>query len=45
VVILASGRADALSGCFISVDDDVGDLVSRAAEIQGEQKHRLRLRT
>lgn len=45
VVFLASGKADALSGCFISVDDDVTEMVSRAEEIQANELHRLRLRT
>ena len=43
VVYLASGEADALSGCFISVDDDVVDMVSRAEEIQSNGWHRLGL--
>ena len=45
VVLLASGQADALSGCFITVDDDVAELVSRAEEIQQDALYRLRLRT
>ena len=45
VLFLASGRADALSGCYISVDDDVIKLVSRAEEIQRGELYRLRLRT
>jgi NAD(P)-dependent dehydrogenase (short-subunit alcohol dehydrogenase family) len=45
VVYLASGRADALSGCYISVDDDAADMVRRAAEIRQEELHALRLRT
>ena len=42
-VYLASGEADALSGCFISVDDDVVDMVSRAEEIQSNGWYRLGL--
>ena len=45
VLFLASGRADALSGCFISVGDDVAEMVSRAEEIQQNELHTLRLRT
>ena len=45
VLSLASGRADGLSGCTISVDDDVAEMVSRAEEIQQDELHTLRLRT
>ncbi len=45
VVLLASGRADALSGCFIDVNDDVTEMVSRAQEIQQNELYTLRLRT
>jgi NAD(P)-dependent dehydrogenase (short-subunit alcohol dehydrogenase family) len=45
VVFLASGRADALSGCYISVTDDVADMVRRAQEIRQDALHTLRLRT
>jgi NAD(P)-dependent dehydrogenase (short-subunit alcohol dehydrogenase family) len=45
VVFLASGRADTLSGCFISVDDDVVEMVSHAEDIQKDELYRLRLRT
>jgi NAD(P)-dependent dehydrogenase (short-subunit alcohol dehydrogenase family) len=45
VALLASGQADALSGCFISVSDDVPEMVSRADEIRADELHRLRLRT
>jgi 3-oxoacyl-[acyl-carrier protein] reductase len=34
ILFLASGKADALSGRFISVDDDVQELVRRADEIE-----------
>ena len=43
VLALASGKADALSGCFISVDDDLNDLVGRAGAIQSEEHLKLRL--
>jgi NAD(P)-dependent dehydrogenase (short-subunit alcohol dehydrogenase family) len=43
VLELASGRADVLSGCFISVNDDVAEMVSRADEIREGQLYRLRL--
>lgn len=45
VLFLASGQADALSGCFISVDDDVAEMVRRAKEIRQDRLHTLRLRT
>ena len=45
VLFLASGQADALSGCFISVDDDLAEMVRRAKEIQQDELHTLRLRT
>jgi NAD(P)-dependent dehydrogenase (short-subunit alcohol dehydrogenase family) len=45
VVFLASGKADALSGCFISVSDDVDEMVSRAQEIREGELYTLRLRT
>lgn len=45
VLFLASGKADALSGCFVSVDDDVAQLVQRAEEIRQSELHTLRLRT
>jgi len=45
VVCLSSGSADALSGRFISVHDDVADMVSRAKEIQKDELYTLRLRT
>jgi NAD(P)-dependent dehydrogenase (short-subunit alcohol dehydrogenase family) len=44
VVLLASGQADALSGCFFSVDDDLAEMVQRAEEIRREGLHALRLR-
>lgn len=45
VLFLASGKGDALSGCFISARDDVVELVRRAEEIQQGELHTLRLRT
>ncbi len=45
VVFLASGQADALSGCYIGVDDDVAEMVRRAEEIQRDELYTLRLRT
>jgi NAD(P)-dependent dehydrogenase (short-subunit alcohol dehydrogenase family) len=44
-VYLAAGRADALSGRFFGVDDDVPALVARAAEITRDDLLTLRLRT
>ena len=45
VVLLASGKADALSGCYISVHDDVAEMLRRAEEIQQNALHTLGLRT
>jgi NAD(P)-dependent dehydrogenase (short-subunit alcohol dehydrogenase family) len=45
VVLLASGRADALSGCYISVGDEVARMVDRVQEIQQDDLYTLRLRT
>ena len=45
VLFLASGKADALSGCYVSVDDDVAEMVSRAEEIRRDELYALRLRS
>jgi NAD(P)-dependent dehydrogenase (short-subunit alcohol dehydrogenase family) len=45
VAFLASGKADALTGCFISVRDDVTEMVERAQEIREGELYTLRLRT
>ncbi len=45
VVALALGRADALSGCYLSEDDDLEALIAQAEAIQSEERLRLRLRT
>ena len=42
---LASGAADGLSGCFISVNDDYRDMAKRAQEIKDGDMHTLRLKT
>jgi NAD(P)-dependent dehydrogenase (short-subunit alcohol dehydrogenase family) len=44
VVELATGRADALSGRFLHVLDDLDDLVARADEIAREDAYALRFR-
>jgi 3-oxoacyl-[acyl-carrier protein] reductase len=44
-VLLCSGRADALSGRFIRVLDDVEELVSRGEEIRQDDLYALRPRT
>ncbi len=44
VLSLASGRADALSGCFLSVYDDLPELARRAEELRKNEQHILRLR-
>ena len=43
ILTLASGKADALSGCFLSVDDDLDVLLAQADEIQAQGRLRLRL--
>jgi NAD(P)-dependent dehydrogenase (short-subunit alcohol dehydrogenase family) len=45
VVALAAGKADALSGRFISVDDHLDLLVQQAETIVRDDLHTLRLRT
>jgi NAD(P)-dependent dehydrogenase (short-subunit alcohol dehydrogenase family) len=42
-VFLASGRGDALSGRFLSIDDDVEELARHAETIQQEDLYALRL--
>jgi hypothetical protein len=44
VVTLASGRADRLTGRFISVRDDVEDLIRRADDIHRKDLYSVRLR-
>ena len=43
VVFLASGRANGLSRCFVTVDDDVEEMVAHAHEIQENSLYTLRL--
>jgi NAD(P)-dependent dehydrogenase (short-subunit alcohol dehydrogenase family) len=45
VLLLASGKADALSGCLIGIEDDVAEMVRRSEEIQRDGLYSLRLRT
>ena len=45
LLFLVSGRADALSGRFILVEDNVEELGRRAEEIQREDLHILTWRT
>jgi NAD(P)-dependent dehydrogenase (short-subunit alcohol dehydrogenase family) len=45
IVTLASGRADSLSGRFLSIWDDVENLISNADDIVREDLHSMRLRT
>ncbi len=44
IVYLASGRADVLSGRYLTVQDDLASLVERAADIQRDDLYTLRLR-
>jgi NAD(P)-dependent dehydrogenase (short-subunit alcohol dehydrogenase family) len=45
VLRLAAGHADALSGRYLTVFDDLDSLIARAAEIQRDDLYLLRLRT
>ena len=45
VVQLASGRADALSGRFIDVSDDLAKLLERLDEVKRDNLYTLRVRT
>ncbi len=40
---VASGRVDALSGCFLDVDDDLDQLLAHADELREQGKQRLGL--
>jgi NAD(P)-dependent dehydrogenase (short-subunit alcohol dehydrogenase family) len=44
VLQLATGQADALSGRYIDVEDDLAELLRRASEIQSNDLYTLRLR-
>jgi len=44
VLFLASGKADALSGRFFSVDEDAQEIVRRASEVRDKNLYLLRLR-
>lgn len=44
ILFLASGQADALSGRFINVKDDVAELTRRVEEIRNKELYTLRLR-
>jgi NAD(P)-dependent dehydrogenase (short-subunit alcohol dehydrogenase family) len=44
-VVLASGRADALTGRYIEMRDDLDDLIQRADAIREQDLYVLRLRT
>ena len=43
VLQLASGKADALSGCYLDVNADLDDLSGRSVEIQQNALYTLRL--
>jgi NAD(P)-dependent dehydrogenase (short-subunit alcohol dehydrogenase family) len=45
MLLLASGQADPLTGCFISVGDDIPAMVQQAELIQQDGRQKLRLRT
>lgn len=41
---LASGKADVLSGCYISIHDDLEEMVAQARRIQDEELYLLRMK-
>jgi NAD(P)-dependent dehydrogenase (short-subunit alcohol dehydrogenase family) len=43
IVFLVSGKADALSGRFFSVDEDVHEIVRRASDVRDKSLYMLRL--
>ena len=43
VLLLASGQADGLSGCYLSVHDDLPNLIRQAVAIQQADRQKLRL--
>jgi NAD(P)-dependent dehydrogenase (short-subunit alcohol dehydrogenase family) len=43
VAVLASGRADALSGRYIAIEDDLDALIERAEEVQRDNLHALKV--
>jgi hypothetical protein len=45
VLLLASGKADALSGRTLSVYDDQNEILRRAADVVKEELYLLRVRT
>src|SRR5262249_2504689 len=45
VTFLASGQANSLSGRFLTVDDNLPDMLQRAEEIVQNDLHMMRLRT
>lgn len=40
---LVSGLADELTGCYLTIDDDIEDLARRAAEVRERDLYRLRI--
>jgi hypothetical protein len=44
VVQLASGRADALSGRFIDVSDDLAELLEQLDDVKSDDLYTLRVR-
>ena len=43
LVDVASGRADALSGRYVAIEDDLDALIARAEEVQRENLHALKV--
>jgi NAD(P)-dependent dehydrogenase (short-subunit alcohol dehydrogenase family) len=44
VLVLSSGKADSLSGCYLSVHDDLRAIVTRAREVRADDLYTLQLR-
>jgi NAD(P)-dependent dehydrogenase (short-subunit alcohol dehydrogenase family) len=43
VVLLASGQADSLSGCFVHVNDDIAGLIAQSVDVRARDLLTLRL--
>jgi hypothetical protein len=43
ILDLASGKANLLSGRFLSINDDLDDLINRASELEKNSHYMLRL--
>jgi len=44
VLLLSSGKADSLSGCYLTVHDDLSAIVGQAQEVQANDLYTLQIR-